>query len=312
MNTEMLSVKTARAKLLLNKHSPEILLAGGIVSVLGGTVLACRATLKAPQLVAEAKLVMNSVDIVAAKDPDNPENSPSEIKKAKVVLGLEYGLGLARLYAPSVILMTAGIGMLVGSNRILSRRNAALLGMYKAVDEAFKRYRGRVREELGEEVDTYFRYKKRREGGMQVLDDKKKPIKWDDVEVDLPGELTDTEDDRILGMPSQYAVFFDSSSPQWRTDNSFNEFFLKSQQNYANQKLQMTGHVFLNEVYDMLGIDRTKEGAIVGWVKDHGDDYIDFDIYNPYNAPYGEFETGPSTESLLLDFNVDGVIFDLI
>jgi len=312
MNTEMLSVKTARAKLLFHKHSPEILLVGGIASVLGGTVLACRATLKAPDLVKEAKSMMKAVELIAENAPDDPENAPSEVKKAKVVLGLEYGFGLARLYAPSVILMTAGIGMLVGSNRILSRRNAALLGMYKAVDEAFKRYRGRVRDELGEEVDTYFRYRKARKDGMQILDMKKKPIKWDDTEVELPGELADDEDGRILGMPSQYAVFFDSGSPQWRTDNTFNEFFLKSQQNYANQKLQMSGHVFLNEVYDMLGVDRTKEGAIVGWVKDHGDDFIDFDIYNPYNAPYGEFETGPSTESLLLDFNVDGVIFDLI
>ena len=311
MNTELLSVKTARAKLLLNKHSPEILLVGGIASVLGGTILACRATLKAPDLVNQAKSMMRAVDIIAENDPDNPENAPSEVKKAKVVLGLEYGFGLARLYAPAVILTTAGIGMLVGSNRILSRRNAALLGMYKAVDEAFKRYRGRVRDELGEEVDTYFRFKKKKEG-LQILDAKKKPVKWDEIEADLPGELTDTEDDRILGMPSQYAIFFDSSSPQWRTDNSFNEFFLKAQQNYANDKLQMAGHVFLNEVYDMLGVPRTKEGAIVGWVKEHGDDFIDFDIYNPYNAPYGEFETGPSTESLLLDFNVDGVIFDII
>ena len=311
MNTELLSVKTARAKLLFHKHSPEILLVGGIVSTLAGTVLACRATLKAPDLVNQAKSMMRAVDIIAENDPDNPENAPSEVKKAKVVLGLEYGLGLARLYAPAVILTTAGIGMLVGSNRILSRRNAALLGMYKAVDEAFKRYRGRVRDELGEEVDTYFRFKKKKEG-LQILDAKKKPVKWDEIEADLPGELADTEDDRILGMPSQYAIFFDSSSPQWRTDNSFNEFFLKAQQNYANDKLQMAGHVFLNEVYDMLGVPRTKEGAIVGWVKEHGDDFIDFDIYNPYNAPYGEFETGPSTESLLLDFNVDGVIFDII
>jgi len=310
MNTEMLSVKTARAKLLLNKHSPEILLVGGIASILGGTVLACRASMKAPHILAEAKVLMNTVDVVS-QNPNDPELSPSEIKKAKLVLGLEYGLGLARLYAPSVIFMTAGIGMLVGSNRILNGRNAALIGMYKAVDEAYKRYRGRVRDEFGDEVDHYLRFQKRKEG-LQILDDKKKPVKWDDIEAALPGELTDTEDDYILGMPSQYAVFFDSSSPQWRTDNSFNEFFLKSQQNYANQKLQMDGHVFLNEVYDMLGVPRTKEGAIVGWVKDHGDDFISFDIYNPYNAPYGEFETGPSTESLLLDFNVDGIIFDLI
>jgi len=146
---------------------------------------------------------------------------------------------------------------------------------------------------------------------MQVLDKKKKPIKFEEEDnIDLPGEIHDG--DELMGMPSQYAVFFDSDSPQWRTDNTFNEFFLKAQQNYANQKLEAQGHVFLNEVYDMLGVERTKEGAIVGWVKDHGDNFVDFDIYNPFNAPHGEIEPGPSTTSMMLDFNVDGIIFDLI
>ena len=48
MNKEALLIKTARAQLLVKKYSPELLLTGGIVGVVGGTVLACRATLKAP------------------------------------------------------------------------------------------------------------------------------------------------------------------------------------------------------------------------------------------------------------------------
>lgn len=307
MNSELISVKAARTKLLLAKHSPEILMVGGIASVLAGTVLACRATLKAPSIVEEARTMMKAVDIIAEEE----KTEPGEVKKAKLVLGAEYGLGLARVYAPSAVLMVAGIGMLVGSNRILNRRNAALLGAYKAVDEAFKRYRGRVREELGEEVDTYFRFKKKKEG-LQVLDAKKKKVDWDEVETaDLPGELID-EEEHSLGMPSPYAIFFDKDSPQWRTDGTFNEFFLKAQQNHANDRLALIGHVFLNEVYDMLGVERTKEGAIVGWVKDHGDSFIDFDIYNPYNTPFSGPEGVATQESLLLDFNVDGVIYDII
>lgn len=307
MNSELISIKAARTKLLLAKHSPEILMVGGIASVLAGTVLACRATLKAPSIVEEARTMMKAVDIIA----EDEKTEPGEVKKAKLVLGAEYGLGLARVYAPSAVLMVAGIGMLVGSNRILNRRNAALLGAYKAVDEAFKRYRGRVREELGEEVDTYFRFKKKKEG-LQVLDAKKKKVDWDEVETaDLPGELID-EEEHCLGMPSPYAIFFDKDSPQWRTDGTFNEFFLKAQQNHANDRLALVGHVFLNEVYDMLGVERTKEGAIVGWVKDHGDNFIDFDIYNPYNTPFSGPEGVATQESLLLDFNVDGVIYDII
>jgi len=314
MNKEALLIKAARVQLLVKKHSPELLLAGGIVGVVGGTVMACKATLKAPAIINEAKAMLKAIDLIA--DSENAEaeeetHSEQEIQKAKLITTLQSGFELGRLYAPSIVVLGVSIGMLVGSNRILSRRNVALIGAYKAVDEAYKRYRGRVRDELGDDVDAYFRYKKPRKGGMQVLDDKKKSIKFEEEDnIDLPGELHDG--DERMGMPSQYAVFFDTDSPQWRTDNTFNEFFLKAQQNYANQKLQATGHVFLNEIYDMLGVERSKEGAVVGWVKDHGDNYVDFDIYNPFNAPHGEIEPGPSTKQMLLDFNVDGIIFDII
>jgi hypothetical protein len=293
----------------VKKHSPELLLAGGIVGVIGGTVLACRATLKAPAIINEAKSMMNAIDVIVIAEPkEHPER---EVQRAKLIVTAQSGLSLTRLYAPAIVVLGVSIGMLVGSNRILSRRNIALIGAYKAVDEAFKRYRGRVREELGDDVDTYFRYKKPRKNGIQILDDKKKPIKFDEEDnIDLPGELIDG--DERMGMPSPYAIFFDPESPQWRTDNTFNEFFLRAQQNYANQTLQARGHVFLNEIYDMLGVERTKEGAVVGWVKDHGDNFVDFDIYNPFNAPHGEIEPGPSTKQLMLDFNVDGVIFDII
>lgn len=305
MNLDQLSVKAARTKLLIGKHSPEILLVGGITSVVTGTVLACKATLKAPNILEEARTMMTAIDIIAKEDVQEP----GEVKKAKLLVSVEAGVGLARIYAPSVILMVAGIGMLVGSNRILNSRNAAILGAYKAVDEAYKRYRGRVREEFGEDVDNYFRFKKRRKDGtMQVLDDKKKKIKFDEIDnIDLPGELMDAGD---MGIPSPYAVFFDKDSPQWRTDNTFNEYFLAAQQRYANDRLGLIGHVFLNEVYDMLGVDRTKEGAVVGWVKDHGDSFVDFDIYNPYNSPHGD--AIEQQDSLMLDFNVDGVIYDII
>jgi hypothetical protein len=310
MNKEQLLIKTARAQVLMHKHSPELLLAGGIFGVVTGTILACRATLKAPAILDEARGMMDALDDIV--EAEEGVHTVREVKKAKLWITAQSGIELSRLYAVPVIILGVSIGMLVGSNRILNQRNLALVGAYKAVDEAFKRYRGRVRDELGDEVDFYFRHQKKREGGMQVLDAKKKPIKFEEEDlIELPGELGDQ--DARMGMPSQYAIFFDGDSPQWRTDMFHNEFFLKAQQTFTNQSLQARGHVFLNEVYDALGIERTKEGAVVGWVKDHGDNFVDFEIYNPYNAPHGAIEPGPSdNKSMLLDFNVDGVIFDII
>jgi len=308
----LLVLKTSRAQLLLNKYSPELLLAGGIVGMVTATVLACKSTLKAVKIVDDGREIHAALDAVANNNEDYKE---TEYNKDRILLGTQIGLDLARTYAPSLIVGGISIAMLVGSNRILNRRNVALVGAYKMLDEAYKRYRTRVREELGEEVDDYFRFRKKYDGELKIAEKgKSKDPKLNEVEVDLPGEL---EDDYDMGMPSPYAVFFDASSPQWRQTNEFNLFFLRSQQAYANDMLKARGHVFLNEVYDMLGVPRTKFGSVVGWVFDEdsllgGDGYIDFDIYNPYNERNRDFVNGYEHKAMLLDFNVDGVIFDQI
>ena len=90
--------------------------------------------------------------------------------------------------------------------------------------------------------------------------------------------------------------------------------FLRKQQEWANELLKSRGHVFLNEVYDMLGIPRTKSGQIVGWVynsnDEYSDNYIDFGVYDG-GARSRAFVNGYE-KAILLDFNVDGVIYDLI
>jgi hypothetical protein len=87
---------------------------------------------------------------------------------------------------------------------------------------------------------------------------------------------------------------------------------LRGQQQYANDLLHARGYVFLNDVYDMLGIDRTKEGQIVGWVynknNEVGDNFVDFGILETNR----ETEDGSYEPAILLDFNVDGNILDLI
>ena len=109
---------------------------------------------------------------------------------------------------------------------------------------------------------------------------------------------------------SDYARFFDESSALWTKDSNHNLVFLRVQQTYVNDLLRRRGYVFLNEVYDMLGIPRTKAGQVVGWLYDEGstmsDNYIDFGIYSDRNK---DFVNGLKNTALL-DFNVDGCIID--
>lgn len=137
-------------------------------------------------------------------------------------------------------------------------------------------------------------------------------VKIDGVEVSRQEtEYEVTEDKKSVGV-SEYARFFDETSPHWSRNPEENMFFLRQVEVYCTQKLLTIGHIFLNEVYDMLGLPHTKAGAVVGWVYDKdnliGDNRIDFGIFTKNNKGF----VNGYESSILLDFNVDGNILDRI
>lgn len=295
----------SRGMLIVQKHSPEILMVGGIVGVVTATVLACRATLKVDDVFQEAISVKMAMDNALDDQDGNVNYDKADYQRDEIIVAIQTGVELVKLYAPAIVIGGVSIAMLLQSRNILTRRNAGLLAAYKALDEAYSKYRARIREELGDDVDKYLRTRKPEDGEELVV----KSVK-DGKEGDF--ELSQEEGNMVDFGASQYAKFYDQSSPQWRPTNEANIFFLKAQQTNANVKLTMQGHLFLNEVYDMLGIPRTKAGAVVGWVKDHGDDVVDFGIWNSLNNYNDDYINGYERQSILLDFNVDGWIWDLI
>lgn len=130
---------------------------------------------------------------------------------------------------------------------------------------------------------------------MSVLDEDKKMEKPDVYDI------------------SPYARWFDRDCDNHRmNDSETNMYFLMMQQNYANEKLRNRGYLFLNEVYDMIGIPRTKAGQVVGWLYDERnpvvDNFVDFGIYGVHNAAF----INGYVDKVLLDFNVDGNILDAL
>jgi hypothetical protein len=301
---DVLATKASTVALLANKHSPEILMVGGIAALFAGGVFTYRAFLEAEKTIETYKENIEVINEVRDKlnEDESIDYDQQDYQRDLTITTVNAGVNLLRAYVPAILATGLGVGMLFKSRGILSQRNASLIAAYKLVDEAYKQYRERVREELGEDVDRYFRYGKKKDEEFTIVNKSKKEV---DFSVSKDEELM------VESGHSMYAKFFDDSSPQFKRDNEMNQFFLKTQERFANQQLQARGHVFLNEVYDMLGIPRTKAGAIVGWVSGHGDDHIDFDIYNPYNDWNRDFVNGYNTGALL-DFNVDGVIYDLI
>lgn len=284
-----------RSGLTLKQYSPEILMGVGVIGIVAGTVLACRATLKVESVIEEAQEKIEKIKY-ASENVDKEKYSDQDYKKDMAITYVQTGVKFVKLYGPAILLGVASISCILGSNYIMRKRNLALMAAYKAIEGSFKDYRRRVVEEFGEDKDRELKYGVRKETFTNIEDP----------------EDTKTVTSLDPNQYSSYARFFDEASPNWSKTPEYNMIFLKCQQNYANDMLKARGHVFLNEVYDALGIPRSQAGAIVGWVlgKD-GDNFIDFGIFNQNSGRARDFVNGYE-RSILLDFNVDGVIYDLL
>ena len=282
----------------LKKHSPEILVVAGIAGTVVSAVLACKATTKVAEILDETKGTLDTIhEGMETGAINGQEYTTEDGKKDTVVVYAQTGMKLAKLYAPAIILGTLSITSILASNNILRKRNVALGAAYAAIDKSFKEYRGRVIERFGEKVDTELKY------GIKAK-------KFEEIEVDPEtGKEKKVKKTVMVADPnlqSDYAVYFDSKSRNYETNPDYNRMFLKAQQAFANDKLQTRGHLVLNEVLDDLDLPRTPAGQIVGWTKDGPDGYVNFRIVEVER----ETEDGRHEPALLLDFNVEGNIWE--
>lgn len=289
---------TSKAVMKLKKHSPEILVVAGIAGTVVSAVLAYKATTKVAEILDETKGTLDTIHEGMETGAINGQEYTNEDgKKDTVVVYAQTGMKLAKLYGPAIILGTLSITSILASNNILRKRNVALGAAYAAIDKSFKEYRGRVIERFGEQVDTELKY------GIKAK-------KFEEIEVDPEtGKEKKVKKTVMVADPnlqSDYAVYFDSKSRNYETNPDYNRMFLKAQQAFANDKLQTRGHLFLNEVLDDLDLPRTPAGQIVGWTKDGPDGYVNFRIVEVER----ETEDGRHEPALLLDFNVEGNIWE--
>lgn len=293
------NIVASKAIMKIKKRSPEILIVVGVVGTVASAVIACKATTKVNKIIDDAKDDIDKVHVATENcvTEAGETYSTEDSKKDLAIIYAQTGVKLAKLYAPAVILGTFSIASILASNNILRKRNVALGAAYAAIDKSFKDYRGRVIKRFGEQVDTELKY------GIKAK-------KFEEVEVDPEtGKEKKVKKTVMVADPnlqSDYAVYFDNKSRNYETNQDYNYMFLKAQQQFANDKLQTRGHLFLNEVLDDLDLPRTSAGQIVGWTKDGPDGYVNFRIVEVDR----ETEDGRHEPSLLLDFNVEGNIWD--
>lgn len=318
-----------KAGLTCKKYAPEALVIAGIVGVVTSAVMACKATTKVNDIIEETKenthdlhLVataaglkestdefsnedIRKIDILSEKE-DVKNYTAQDLKKDTTIIYSQTAIKFIKLYGPSVVLGALSITSILASNNILRKRNVALAAAYATVDKGFKEYRSRVVERFGKDIDRELKYNIK----AKEIEETTKNAKGKEKTVKKSIEVADVNEH------SDYARFFDELCTGWKRDAEYNLMFLKHQQNYANEKLQKQGYLFLNDVYDMLGIPKTKAGQVVGWIYDEAhpdiyDNFVDFGIYDLYNEKARDFVNGRE-KSILLDFNVDGNILDLI
>lgn len=276
------------ALLKVQKQSPTLLFGAGVVGVVSTVVLASRATLKLSDIVEDT-----SVSLTQIKTLDHDDYSEKDRTKDKAVVYTQSSIKIAKLYAPAFFVGAVSIGCLTGSHQILSRRNVALTAAYAGVEKSLRDYRGRVIETIGAEKESAI---------------------WQPTEtvdaIDSDGKKVKVKVATEKG-GSPYKALFDERNPNWNAQTEYNQMFIQVQQNYANDYLRAKGHIFLNEVLDMLGLERTKAGQIVGWVwNGDGDNFVDFGVFE--NAYEGMRFVNGDNNNVWLDFNVDGNVLDIL
>lgn len=306
------AIKKCSSKLIFSckKHSPELLIVGGVVGVVTSGVMACKATLKVNDILEETKENLDKIHEVAADESKKEEYTEKDAKKDTTIVYIQTAGKFAKLYGPAIAVGAVSITAILAGNKIHLKRNAALTAAYTAVDKSFKSYRQRVADRFGEEIEKQVRYNlKEVEVEEKTVDakGKEKTVKT------LKTVTVDPHDEYDISNYSPYAKFFDCGNTNWEKNPELNLAFLRGQQNYFNNKLKVEGYVFLNDVYEALGIPKTKAGQVVGWIYDEknpiGDNYIDFGIYNFESPKARDFVNGYEA-TILLDFNVDGNIWE--
>lgn len=295
MNLNSIRNLASRVMLKLRKVSPEIALVGGIACGVGAVVVGCIASRHVNELVEDTQSELDQAH-------EMYDSRPDLLKKESFKVYRRAAWKFTKLYAPTVGLTMASIGLTMASHGILSKRYVGLSATYSALDGAFKDYRRRVRESLGEDAERILA------GGGVVENDIRV--------VDENGNVENKKGNNLVikkhkNSPYEFDFNRFTAKNVWEPSAEMNDLRLRNAQSYFNDLFNARGHVFLNEVLDYLGMNRTPEGAICGWVKGAGDDYIDFGYWDSFKRDY-EIDSDLCVKNIHLNFNCDGIIYDMI
>lgn len=223
---------------LLRSHMAEILTGCGITGMFCGGIMAVSATPKAMQ---------------------NIEDEKKKLGKEKLTK-LETVRVTWKCYVPAVITSAAGTVCILKGYSITAKRTAALATAWTVTDNAFREYRGKVTEMLGEE--------KEKEVETEIAKDR--------VREDIAEEcsVVPYRGGEAIVMSSDFDLCYDMAFGRYFWSNTNR---IKAAENAINRLLLLDGSASLNDFYDELGIPHTEMGDELGWSANR-DGYVDIHI----------------------------------
>lgn len=302
--------------LLAKKHAPELLIGSGVAGFIVTIIETVKATNKTNEILEHKEDRLERIE--DARKNDSPEYSLADYKADISSTNRQTRWELVKAWGPVVSTGGVSIAMLLGGYKILNGRYVATAAAYKVLEASTERYRSNVIEEFGKDVDWRMAH------GIKAeeLEAMRKEREEKDQE--------EKKNNKLIRKKPRTAYqninnqIFDSHSDYWK------RYWIPAQvlewvqgvESRLQSKLMANGHVFLNEAYDMLGMPRTTQGAVLGWINTPRNSHMEkpFKLSLGYandECPEEEIRrilSSPSNEEtwLWITPNCDGVIYQLI
>ena len=213
----------------------------GIGLVLGGTVLACRATLKVNMASEEHKKFVDDVKANCAEMQLTPKETRKEVMKAYRHVTASY----VRQYWPAVGLIGGGIGLILRAHNIEVAKNEMLMTAYIGLEQFVNKYRKAVADRYGVEAERDIMAEaKERFASEHIIDGK------DSVFVN-----------------GSYLLFNENCTDYEKNNPYNNEHVIRNGEDELNRRYREGRRVYINEVMRCFGHPEVKNGWKWCWYK---------------------------------------------
>lgn len=283
----------------VGKHSPLLLTVTGVVGLGATAVFSYKAAKKVEVIVEKVEYSRNSEEEMLALESIHPNDRTEEQEVALFeyqsyftpVNRMEVAKDLVGAVALPVTTGALSIAAIALSYHVQNNRIVNLAAALATATAEQQFYRAKYKAVHGEEEYNKF---------MQPTATEKRTI------VDSKGKEKEVEATVKSEVPSMHGEWFDKSSEYTRDDHDYNMAYIRSVGENLELRLFRKGFLLMNEVYDALGLERTRAGALLGWSTAGG-----FNIV-PEVTHCLDQETGETLPQIYMKWTTPKYIYDKV